>query len=165
MGLDDDIAAIERQERALRLAHFNEDDAWRLGGLLRAEAARRALPVAIEIRGAGRVLFLATLPGSSPDNADWLRRKANLCLRLNMASYRYGRHLERSGAALGTARGLDPADYAAHGGAFPVHVAGTGVVAALTVSGLAEREDHRIAVWGLCRHLGRDPSEIDLPET
>ena len=45
--------------------------------------------------------------------------------------------------------GLDMADYADHGGAVPIRVAGTGVVACLTVSGLPQVEDHRLAVAAL----------------
>ncbi|TMV54084.1 heme-degrading domain-containing protein, partial [Thioclava sp. BHET1] len=151
------------QEAALRPAQFDEDDAWRLGLLLREEAARRALPLAIEIRSAARVLFAAALPGSAPDNADWIRRKSNLVLRMHRSSYGFGRGLALKGAALGVDRGLDPADYAAHGGAFPIHVQGSGVVAVVTVSGLPQREDHRFVTWGLCQFLGLDPAAHDLP--
>ena len=45
--------------------------------------------------------------------------------------------------------GLDMAHYADHGGAVPIRVAGVGVVAVLTVSGLPQLEDHRLAVSAL----------------
>ena len=40
---------------------------------------------------------------------------------------------------------LDPVDYAVTGGSVPVRVAGAGVMAAVTVSGLASEDDHRLA--------------------
>jgi uncharacterized protein (UPF0303 family) len=47
--------------------------------------------------------------------------------------------------------GLDPADYAAHGGAFPVRIRNVGVVAVVTVSGLPQAEDHALVVTALER--------------
>jgi uncharacterized protein (UPF0303 family) len=41
---------------------------------------------------------------------------------------------------------LDTSEYAAHGGAFPVLVRGTGCVGTVAVSGLPEVEDHKLLV-------------------
>ncbi|MNL72657.1 hypothetical protein D3C87_1980020 [compost metagenome] len=49
--------------------------------------------------------------------------------------------------------GLDPLDFASHGGSFPARVAGTGVVAAITVSGLASQEDHDMIVAAIEDYL------------
>lgn len=163
MSQDTDIAAIAQQERTLRFTQFNEDDAFRLGCLIREEAARQGLAVAIDIRDATRILFAATMPGTTPDNADWIRRKAATVLRTHRSSYGFGRMLEARGQSLGADRNMDPADYAAHGGGFPIHVIGTGVVACVTVSGLPQREDHRLATFCLCQFLGLDPADHDLP--
>lgn len=164
MSLDSDIAAIAEQERTLRFASFNEDDAFRLGCLIRNDAARQGFAVAIEIRDAARILFAATMPGTAPDNADWIRRKSATVLRTHRSSYGFGLMLEARGQALGPDRNMNPADYAAHGGGFPIHVTGTGVVACVTVSGLPQREDHRLAAFGLCTFLGLDPADHDLPD-
>lgn len=163
MSLENDIAAIAAQEAALTFESFDEDTAFALGCLIRDEAARRATPCAIDIRTAARPLFAATMPGTAPDNAEWIRRKSNLVLRTHRSSYGFGRDLEAKGKALGGDSGLAPADYASHGGGFPIRVRGTGVVACLTVSGLPQREDHRLAVWGICTILGLDPASHDLP--
>jgi uncharacterized protein (UPF0303 family) len=58
--------------------------------------------------------------------------------------------------------GLPIADYASHGGSFPLTVAGTGVVGSVTVSGLAQRDDHELVVEALCALLGRDYTELKL---
>ena len=44
---------------------------------------------------------------------------------------------------------LDPADYAAHGGAFPITIKNVGMIGTVTVSGLRQAEDHAIAVEAL----------------
>ncbi len=163
MSLDDDIAIITRQEAELVFPSFNEDDAHRLGCLLREQAVARGKPVAIEIRTPARALFVTTTPGSAPDNADWIRRKSNTVLRLHRSSYGFGRSLAQSGTTISAERGLDAMDYAAHGGAFPITVKGTGVIGVVTVSGLPQREDHRLVVRGICLFLGRDPAGYDLP--
>jgi uncharacterized protein (UPF0303 family) len=51
--------------------------------------------------------------------------------------------------------GLPVADYASHGGSFPIRVLGAGVIGSVTVSGLPQREDHQLAVEALCSLLGR----------
>jgi uncharacterized protein (UPF0303 family) len=48
---------------------------------------------------------------------------------------------------------LDPALYAAHGGAFPIRVAGAGVIGVVAVSGLPQREDHALVVTALTQFL------------
>ena len=45
--------------------------------------------------------------------------------------------------------GLPVEDYAEEGGAVPIRVAGAGVVAVVTVSGLAQVDDHNLAVAAL----------------
>jgi uncharacterized protein (UPF0303 family) len=51
--------------------------------------------------------------------------------------------------------GLDPALYAAHGGAVPLLVRGVGPVGVVVVSGLPQLEDHRMVVAALHAFLGR----------
>jgi uncharacterized protein (UPF0303 family) len=50
---------------------------------------------------------------------------------------------------------LDPASYAAHGGAFPILIRGTGCVGTVAVSGLPQVEDHRFVVDQLEKFLTR----------
>ena len=165
MSLDDDIAAIARQEADLHFDSFSEADAFRLGALVHAEATRRALALVVNIRTAARTLFHAATPGTAPDNDEWVRRKSNTVLRVNRSSYGFGLGLAKRGDSIGPGRGMELADFATHGGAFPIHVRATGVVAALTVSGLPQREDHRLAVWAICRYLALDPADYDLSES
>ena len=75
-------------------------------------------------------------------------------MRWHQSSLRAGRRLAAKGAKLGTEHGLDPLDYADHGGSFPIRVEGVGVIGAITVSGLASEEDHAMIVAAITEHLG-----------
>ena len=166
MSLESDIELITRQEQELRFTAFSEADAWALGSLMRKTAEERALPFVIDIRIGTRPLFYTALPGTTPENPDWIRRKVNTVYRFHKSSYRVGREYKLKGNAFDAARGLNLMDYAPQGGGFPIHVRGTGVVGSVTVSGVPEREDHGFVAEMLCRFLGVDHKMLELgPET
>jgi uncharacterized protein (UPF0303 family) len=171
MAIEDDLERIARQERELQWTSFNEDDAWELGSTLRELAVERQLAVVIDIRRfaahvgnqAGTPLFHAALHGTSPDNAEWARRKANVVARLYRSSYAVGLALKARNTTLEEKYGLPMTDYASHGGAFPIAVAGTGVIGSVTVSGLPQRDDHELVVEALCLERNRHYAELRLP--
>jgi uncharacterized protein (UPF0303 family) len=154
---DDDasalIATIEDQQRRLQLHHFDNDDAWLLGCLFVEVARERVLPITIDIRRAGQQLFHAALAGTTPENDSWIERKVRVVNRFHESSYLVGRRLAAGGVDLDRDRGVDPIDYAAHGGAFPITIKGVGVVGTVTVSGLAQSEDHALVVEVLQRFI------------
>jgi uncharacterized protein (UPF0303 family) len=169
--IEDDLERIARQERELQWASFNEEDAWQLGSTLRELAVERQLSIVIDIRRfgphvgnqSGAPLFYAALHGTSPDNADWARRKGNVVARLYRSSYAIGLALKGRNISLQEKYGLPPADYASHGGAFPITLASTGVIGSITVSGLAQRDDHELVVEALCLERNRLYADLRLP--
>ena len=153
LSLEQDIARLALQEERLRFKHFNEADAWALGSQMRAAAVERNIPFVIDIRIGNRPLFYTALPGSTPENPDWVRRKVNTVLRFHKSSYRLGREYALKGQPFDQSRGLDPLDYAPAGGGFPIHIIGTGVVGVVTVSGVPQRDDHNFVAEMLCQYL------------
>ena len=151
MTADEEIARLEAQERELIFTRFDYPDAWKLGSLLVALATERELPVAIDIRRGGQQLFHAALPGSTADNDAWIERKVRVVERFGASSYLVGRRLAAKGQELGASQGVDPARFAAHGGAFPVRVPHVGIVAVVTVSGLPQADDHALVVEAIER--------------
>lgn len=149
------IDTIEKQEARLVFKAFDELAALDLGQRLVTLALSQAAPVVIDIRTPDRTLFHAALPGASPDNDHWARRKSNVTLRFHKASLRVGETNRLRERGVTPDLGLDPLDYADHGGSFPVRVAGSGVVAAITVSGLKSQEDHDMIVAVLEDLLGK----------
>ena len=110
----------------------------------------------------GQQLFHCALPGATPDNADWVRRKRNTVLRFHRNSYAVGLDLQRQGTTLEAKTGVALADYATHGGGFPILLAGGPCIGAITVSGLPQREDHGLIVAVLAEHLGQPLAELAL---
>jgi uncharacterized protein (UPF0303 family) len=160
-----ELSIIARQEVELRLPRLDEEIAWKLGVRLRQLAAERQLPVVIDIRRFGQVLFYCAMAGATPDNAEWVRRKSNIVARFFRSSYAVGLELLQNGGNLFTNFALSDADFAAHGGAFPIHVPEAGCVGSIAVSGLPQRLDHELVVEALCQHLGYDYEKLRLPDT
>jgi len=163
MNLTQDLELIAKQERELILPEFDEAIAWELGLRLRELASARRLPVAIEIKRFGQPLFYSALHGSTPDNAEWVRRKGNVVARFHRSSYAVGLGLKQTNSTLADKFELPSSDYASHGGSFPLKVAGAGVIGSVTVSGLPQRADHELVVEALCGQIDRDYQEFALP--
>lgn len=144
MELDD----LEAEATRLVLPAFTEETALQLGLTLVGMARADRLPVVIDIRTPDRTLFHIALPGSAPINANWARRKSNTALRFQASSLLVQARLTAKGETLDR-HGLDSADYAPNGGAVVIKTASGGVVGCVTVSGLPQVEDHKLAIRGV----------------
>jgi uncharacterized protein (UPF0303 family) len=163
MSLTQDLAVIAKQEEELVFPEFDVDAAWKLGSRLRELAASRQLPVAIDVRRFGQPLFYSALKGSTPDNAEWVRRKGNVVARFYRSSYAVGLELKEANSTLTEKFALPSEEYASHGGSFPLKVVRIGMIGSVTVSGLPQRADHELVVEALCGELGRDFQEFAFP--
>ena len=161
MTMEEDLGRIAEQEEALSFDAFDLTTAWQLGKLLQELATERNLPVVIDVTLFSMPVFYAALPGSKPDNSNWVRRKRNMVFRYFRSSYACGLQLKRDGKTVED-NGLSGADYAPHGGSFPVSVRGTGVIGAVTVSGLPQRDDHNLVVEALALMLAKDLDNLRL---
>ncbi len=137
---------LATQEAMLQFEYFDNETAFALGLQLTQSARRETMPLAITVRRHGQVLFHSALPGTSPDNDAWLARKCRVVERFSQSSLRVGESFRASGGSFEADSGLDPREYAAHGGAFPVIIRRVGVVGVIAVSGLPQREDHAFVV-------------------
>jgi uncharacterized protein (UPF0303 family) len=162
VALEEDIRRLAEQERLLLLPRFGPEEAWALGNTVREAALAQGAPITIDVSLRDRVLFHCALPGSTTDNAEWIRRKRNTVLRLWRSSYAVGRSLALSGKTQEAAHALPLADYAVHGGSFPLLLQGTGCIGAITVSGLPQRDDHTLVSDGLAAILKVDLSTCRL---
>ena len=164
MSLSEDLAIISNQEQRLKFPAFNEESAWKMGCQLRDMATVLGAPVVIEVRRFGQLLFFCAMVGSTPDNAEWARRKSNVVARFHRSSYGLRLELQQKNTTLHDRFGLPLTEFAAHGGSFPVAIAGSGVIGSISVSGLPQRADHELVVEALCRELGCEYQELRLAE-
>src|SRR5690349_23692338 len=149
------LAELAAEEQELQFSSFTNDDAWELGSALVAAARERGAPVVIDGTRNGHQLFRAALTGSSPDNDSWIARKERVVHRFGHSSLYVRQASIERGTTFEEEFALDPAQYAAHGGAVPVVVRSVGPVGVVAVSGLPQVEDHRLVVAAIRAHLGR----------
>jgi uncharacterized protein (UPF0303 family) len=143
------VAAIEAEMAELRLPRFTNDDAHRLGLWLLTTARERGLAITVDVTRGQQVVFHAAMDGTSADNDDWVRRKTAVVQRFGEPSLLVALRRRLKGTRIEDEGWFDERVYAAHGGCFPVLVRDVGMVATVTVSGLAQEDDHALVVEGL----------------
>lgn len=74
-----------------------------------------------------------------------------MVFRFNKASFAVGIGLALAEITIEQKYFVSPLEYSPHGGAFPIRIRGTGLVACVTVSGLPQEEDHELVVTCLRR--------------
>ncbi len=123
---------------------FSRDMAWSLGMRIRELLVEQQAPAAVEVVHCGVVAFYSSLTGATVDLEHWIHRKRNIVSRFGhsslwmKASVPSGFH-ERFR--------LPDSDYAAVGGSFPILVAGTGQVGAVSISGMGpDTDEHALIV-------------------
>ncbi|MEV4142921.1 heme-degrading domain-containing protein [Amycolatopsis sp. NPDC049691] len=142
----DRLAQLAEQEERLQFTKFDNETALALGAQLLAAARERGLPVTVSVRRGGQRLFHAALPGTSADNDAWIDRKSRVVDRYGHSSFYVGTQFRAKGGSFEADSRLDPDEYAAHGGVFPVLVRGVGPVGTVGVSGLPQADDHAFVV-------------------
>ncbi len=157
-----DLDRIALQEERLVFDRFDAGTAWILGTRLKEAVEAIGKGVAIDIQLHGQPLFFLAMPGTTPDNVEWARRKRNTVLRYHRSSYALGLELKQQQTTLSEKADIDARDYATHGGSFPLRLRGTGCVGTITVSGLPQRQDHNLIVAVLADLLGQSLAEIGL---
>jgi uncharacterized protein (UPF0303 family) len=140
------LAELAAEEAELQFTSFTNDDAWALGAALVDAARQQQAPVAIDIRRNHHQVFHAALPGATPDNDSWIERKARVVHRFGHSSLYVRQASIERGTTFEAEFGLDPEQYAAHGGGFPILVRNVGPIGVVVVSGLPQLIDHGMVV-------------------
>lgn len=149
------IAQVEDQEHRLVFSRFRHEDAWELGTILVGFGTERGLGITVDITRGEQQLFHAALAGTTANNDDWAARKTRTVRKYGISSWLVGLRHRSSGTPFETRPWADNNLYAAHGGCFPIAVTDSGVIGTVTVSGLAQSEDHALAVEAIELFLSR----------
>jgi len=163
MDIGKDLERIALQEERLQFEAFDAGTAWKIGSWLRNTALGQGRSIAVDVTLAGALLFYNALPGATPNNAEWIRRKKNVVSRFHKSSYAIGLEYQRQNTTLEARTGAPLVDFVTAGGCFPIRIRGSAaVLGTITVSGLPEREDHELVVRAIAEHLGLDAASLAL---
>lgn len=154
MTVEEDIAVLAAQDALLRFQAFDANTAWALGSLLREKVLAKGIGATMEIEIAGQLVFACATPGATPSQAEWIRRKRNSVRRFGKSSYLLGRTNDHEGEDFEKRHVVSFADYAIHGGGFPIYVVGVGAIGSVVLSGLPQRQDHGLVIEALAELLG-----------
>ncbi|KAH8801901.1 hypothetical protein DL96DRAFT_1538189 [Flagelloscypha sp. PMI_526] len=172
-----DIAT--KHEEELKWPAFNEETAWNLGNKIRSLFLERKNEKVPEYEHASvvisitlfndHILFQTSVgPDCKPDNWNWIRRKTNTVKRFGRSSYLQGRSVTLQGLSKGFEQEhvaqdrfhilVPEADYAIHGGAFPILLQGhvNQAIGVVAVSGLPQAHDHQLVVDSIRSVLGSE---------
>ncbi|WP_104174062.1 heme-binding protein [Arthrobacter sp. Y81] len=119
------LAELKQHEEELVFASFDHHDAWRLGSLIANRAITEGHAVAID-KSASALRFEHSTALLTEQFTDYDPTQGGW---------------------------LAPEDYTLAGGSFPIRVRGTGVVAAVTASGLSSDDDHQLVVDSIGTYL------------
>ncbi len=139
------------QERTYTFSRFDRADVWDLGCALVAACGEMEGPLAVEIWLGGVEVFRYYPAGTGKFHEQWLARKRRTVLTLEKSSMRVKAELLSSGEQMREDMCLDPMEYAACGGGFPIRIQGGCVIGYIGVSGLADTRDHAALIAGLER--------------
>jgi uncharacterized protein (UPF0303 family) len=156
LKMDDILKQLLQEEQELQFPKFNEDTAWQIGSRLVEKSTSEGLPITIDITRGSHQLFHASLRGTSADNDEWVKRKVRLVYRFGHSSFYIGQLLKSKGKRIEEAFLVSENDYAPHGGCFPIIIKDTGMVGTLTISGLAQEDDHKLAVQAIRDFLAQE---------
>ena len=140
---------LMKQEENFSFSSFTNDDAIALGQEMLKIATSQKAPVIVQVRIGQQIIFHTALTGTTTENDWWINRKARVVEKFNHSSIYVRVSFEEKNQTFEEHSGLDNELYAAHGGGFPIIVAGQGVVGVALVSGLPQVEDHKMIIQGL----------------
>ncbi|MNW49573.1 hypothetical protein D3C74_269980 [compost metagenome] len=142
---------VFKQEQACILSQFSLKDGHFLGQLLVEAAGDKVEKTAISVSFGERIIYVRAGSETALENDYWARRKRNVVHHHGHSSMfvRLANNCDEE--EYYRMSGLDPAEYAIHGGGFPIVVNHVGLVGTVVISGLPMEEDHAICYEALKR--------------
>jgi uncharacterized protein (UPF0303 family) len=143
------------EEQILKLPTLSNNDAIEIGQIAVTLGNQRKLPITIEVRIVGWIVFHASLAGSKPENDWWINRKVAVVM-LNQHSTMFERvSAEERGMDWHKENGVTNETHAILCDTLPL-ITEEGFQGILVISGLPQVEDHLLAVEVLTEFLTRE---------
>jgi uncharacterized protein (UPF0303 family) len=140
------LEELLQQEKDLQFGEFTNKTALQVGNAIIERAINEEKLIVVDIRRNGQLLFHAKLEGTGPNNDRWIERKINVANHFGHSSYYMHVLYKSRNTTIQENAYLDPMEYAADGGSFPIFIKNVGPIGTITVSGLSGDEDHRMIV-------------------
>jgi uncharacterized protein (UPF0303 family) len=140
---DDLLMTLLKEENELQFSVFTNETAYRVGNRIIEKAMRENKSIVVDIRKNNELLFYSRLDGTSSHNDEWVSWKNNVVHHFGHSSYYMHVFLKSTDSTV-EASGLNPNDFKAEGGAFPLFLKDEGIVGTISVSGLPGDEDHKM---------------------
>jgi uncharacterized protein (UPF0303 family) len=148
------LEGLLQQEKDLQFTEFTNKTAVLVGSAILKRAMEENKSIVVDIQRNGQPLFHGKLDGTTINNDQWIKRKNNVANHFGHSSYYMHVLLKSRQTTIQEDAYLDPIDYAAEGGAFPIIIKNVGQIGTISVSGLAGEEDHGIIVSVIKDFLG-----------
>lgn len=144
-----------KEEENLQFETFSNEEALNLGLVIINLAKESKQEIAVYIEVNRQPVFSHFLNGTYLEIAYWIKRKKNVVDRYGHSSAFVGEKFRFRGSSFEESSLLDPSEFQAVGGSFPLLLRGVGMIGTITVSGLSEEEDHKLCVDGITKYLGQ----------
>ncbi|WP_138493772.1 heme-degrading domain-containing protein [Paenibacillus pinistramenti] len=151
------LEKLLRQEQELQFTEFNNNMAVKLGNLILDKAFREGKQITVDIRKNGMLLFHAKMNDNGLGHDRWITRKINTVHHFEHSSYYMHVLFKSWNTTIQDNAFVDPLEYAAEGGCFPILIRNAGMAGTITVSGLEGHEDHEMVTASLEQLLLNTP--------
>jgi uncharacterized protein (UPF0303 family) len=144
-------------EEELQFTKFSSEDALNLGlTFIKIAKELNQGGIGIKIERNRQVLFSHLMDGTMVENAYWYDRKKNVVDRYNHSSKFVEEMYKDMGTTFDKSSLLNPEDFQAVGGSFPLIISNVGVIGSITVCGLTGELDHKICIDGIREFLNNN---------
>jgi uncharacterized protein (UPF0303 family) len=147
-----DVADLEAEFARFRFTSMDHEAAVALGEDLVRRSRAKGWSMAVSVKLGDHEVFHVALPGATPINDNWIRRKRNLIELTGEPTFLVGQRLAAEGKTLDDLN-LDEVDFAPAGGGYPLIVNDV-VVGSVIVSGVPQQDDHALVVEALSALVG-----------
>lgn len=156
MTLEEGIRILGMQEEILQFSHFTNADAWELGNIIVAEAAKRGMTSAISIRlNNGYTVFQYGFEGTSLYNQKYLDKKFKTVQMVEKSTLHFSMMLQKNEERMEDFF-EDSKKYTIFGGGFPIRIEEVGVIGAIMVSDIEHVAAHDLIIKCVSKYLHID---------